>query len=116
VSALTIHHNPRCSKSRATLALLSERGVALHIVEYLAQPLSREELVALGRKLGLPPSAWVRRGEAAFADAGLSATSTEDEILDAMVKHPILIERPIVVRGERARIGRPPERVLELLD
>ena len=116
MSTLTILHNPHCSKSRAALALLSERGVPLRVVEYLSAPLSRDELDALRTKLGIPAREWVRSGEAAFTEAGLSPASTEDQILDAMATHPILIERPIVVRGDRALIGRPPERVLELLD
>jgi len=115
IETLVLLHNPRCSKSRAALALLEERGVALRVVEYLKTPLDRAELEALRTRLGLPPSRWVRAGEAAFAEAGLTAASTEDEILDAMAALPILIERPIAIRGARAVVGRPPERVLELL-
>lgn len=112
---VTLLHNPRCSKSRAALALLQERGVALRVVEYLETPLGREALHALRRKLALPPARWLRTGEAAYAEAGLSESSTEGEILEAMARHPILLERPIAIRGERAVVGRPPERVLELL-
>ena len=116
MATTTIYHNPRCSKSRTALVLLQERQVPLRIVEYLKDPPSRDELAALRRKLGVPPQDWVRKGEAEFRAAGLSATSTEAELLDAMARHPILIERPIVVHGNRAVVGRPPERVLELLD
>ncbi len=115
MTELTLLHNPRCSKSRAALALLQERGVALRVVEYLETPLGREALHALRRKLALPPAQWLRRGEAAFAEAGLTESSTESEVLDAIARHPILLERPIAIRGERAVVGRPPERVLELL-
>lgn len=115
MDTLTIYHNPRCSKSRQALALLQERRVPLRIVEYLKEPPTRAELAGLRRKLGLSPTHWVRKGEAEFKAAKLDADSPEDKLLDAMAKHPILIERPIVVRGERAVVGRPPERVLELL-
>ena len=111
----TIYHNPRCSKSRAALALLEARHVPLRVVEYLKEPPSRDELAALRTKMGLPPNQWVRKNEAQFTAAGLGADSSETELLDAMAKHPILIERPILVHGNRAVVGRPPERVLELL-
>ncbi|MFQ5698780.1 MAG: arsenate reductase (glutaredoxin) [Myxococcota bacterium] len=115
MTGIRLYHNPRCSKSRAALALLRERGVEPEIVEYLREPPSRAELETLARRLGLEPCEWVRRGEAAFGEASLSDASGADEILDAMLRHPILIERPIAVSGERAVVGRPPERVLELL-
>jgi len=116
METLTIYHNPRCSKSRAALALLQARNVPLRIVEYLKDPPSRTELAALRTKLGVPPSEWVRTGESEYKSAKLGPQSTEAAVLDAMAKHPILIERPIVVRGTRAVVGRPPERVLELLE
>ena len=109
-------HNPRCSKSRAAHALLTERGVRFRERRYLEEPLSRPELEVLAARLGLPPSAWVRKAEEAYAAAGLDAGASDDAILDAMAAHAILIERPILVAGERAVVGRPPERVLELLD
>jgi arsenate reductase len=115
METLTIYHNPRCSKSRAALALLQERKVPLRIVEYLKEPPTRTELAGLGKKLGLGPAQWIRKGEAEFKEAGLRADTPEEKLLDAMAKHPILIERPIVVRGDRAVVGRPPERVLELV-
>lgn len=113
--ALVLLHNPRCSKSRAAHELLRERGVAFRERRYLEDPLSRAELASLREWLGRAAAEWVRTGEAAFAAAGLDASSGEAAILDAMAAHPILIERPILVRGARAVIGRPPERVLDLL-
>ena len=112
---LIIYHNPRCAKSRAALAILQAHEWPLRVVEYLKEPLSRAELASLKRKLGAGPLRWIRKGEPAYKEAGLNPGSTEDELLDAMAKHPILLERPIVVRGTRAVVGRPPERVLELL-
>ena len=116
METLTIYHNPRCSKSRAALALLQERQVPLRVIEYLKQPPSRQELAALRGQLGRPAAEWIRSAEPAFKEAGLGAHSSEEQLLDAMAAHPILIERPIVVRGTRAVVGRPPERVLELLE
>lgn len=115
METITIYHNPRCSKSRAALALLEERKVPVNVVEYLKQPPTRDELQALRQKLALAPAAWVRKGEDAYEQAKLGAHSSEEELLDAMAKHPILIERPIAVRGNKAVVGRPPEKVLELL-
>jgi arsenate reductase len=115
MEAVTLYHNPRCSKSRAALALLTERGVDVSVVRYLDAPLSAARLADLGERLGLPISAWVRTGEQAYADAGLDAESSTGAILAAMERAPILMERPIAVRNRRAVIGRPPERVLELL-
>ena len=115
METLTIYHNPRCSKSRSALALLEERKVPLRVVEYLKEPPTRAELATLRRKLGLAPSEWIRKSESAYKDAGLDAKSPEDKLLDAMAKYPILIERPIIVRGDRAVVGRPPECALELL-
>ena len=113
--ALTLLHNPRCSKSRAARALLEERGVAFVERRYLEEPLTRAELLALRRKLGRPAREWARQGEAAWSEAGLSGESSDDAILDAMTRHPALLERPIVVRGERAVVGRPTEALLALL-
>jgi arsenate reductase len=107
-------HNPRCSKSRAALALLAERAAPVLERRYLEEPLSRSELDELRSRLGRPPAEWIRSGEPAYREAGLSAASSEAQLLDAMAAFPILIERPILVRGARARVGRPPERVLEL--
>ena len=109
-------HNPKCSKSRATLGLLEERGVALQVRLYLEDPLAESELADLGQRLGKSVLEFTRTGQAEFADAGLGASSSPDEILAAVAATPILMERPILVRGGRAVIGRPPEDVLQLLD
>ena len=109
-------HNPRCSKSRATLALLEERGADFETRLYLEEPLDRGELEDLGQRLGRPIGDWTRKKEGAFKEAGLGKGSSDEEILAAMVAAPILMERPIVVRGAAAAIGRPPEDVLALLD
>jgi arsenate reductase len=110
-----IYHNPRCTKSRETLALLREHDVEPEVVLYLETPPSAKELKALIKKLGIEPHALLRSKEAAYAEAGLERGSSLSEIVEAIVEHPILLERPVVVVGERAVIGRPPERVLELL-
>ena len=109
-----ILHNPRCSKSRATVALLKERGIPFQERRYLDDPLTRDELGELERRLGRPAAEWVRRGQAEFQAAGLGANPSADAILEAMAAHPILTDRPIVVRGGSARLGRPPEEVLSL--
>jgi len=112
---LALLHNPRCSKSRAAHALLTERGIAFVELRYLEEPLSRAELAALRERLARPAEEWVRSGEPAYAAAGLDASSTDAAILDAMAEHPILVERPILVRGTRAVVGRPIEDLLRLL-
>ena len=109
-------HNPRCSKSRATKALLEEQGVEFDVRLYLDEPLTRDELEDLGRRLGLPPAGYTRTGEEAWKESGLDRDAPADAVLDALVEAPILLQRPILVRGSRAAIGRPPEQVLELLD
>lgn len=114
-SDITIYHNPRCSKSRKTLALLQERGIEPNIVEYLKNPPDKRELEIITRKLGVKPEQIVRRGEASFKEKFAGKSLSDSEWLDALAKHPILIERPIVIKGERAVIGRPPENVLDLV-
>lgn len=109
-------HNPRCSKSRAALALLEERGLPFVVRRYLDDPLSKAELDELARRLGRPPREWIRSKEAAYTDAGLSDRSAADELVAAMAAAPILMERPILIRGERAAVGRPPETILSLLE
>ena len=113
---IRIFHNPRCSKSRATLALLQERGFKPEITLYLETPPNADELSSILQKLGLTARELIRKGEAEFRELGLSDTSlTEQELIDAMVANPRLIERPIVLAGGRAAIGRPPESVVEIL-
>jgi arsenate reductase (glutaredoxin) len=114
--SVTIYHNPRCSKSRQTLALLEEKGVRPKIVEYLKTPPSAAELKRILKKLGLAGRDIVRKGEPAYAELGLKGKDLdEDALIALMVENPILIERPIVVAGDKAAIGRPPEAVLEIL-
>lgn len=112
---MKLWHNPRCSKSRGALDLLRERGLEPEIVDYLAHPPSEAELRTLLRQLGLAAHALVRKGESEYAELGL-ADADEAKLVAAMCRHPRLIERPILVHRDRAVIGRPPERVLELLD
>lgn len=112
---IRIYHNARCSKSRTACALVAERGVAAEVVSYLETPPSREELVVLLKRLGIPAEQLVRKGEPVFQAEYAGRTLSEAQWLDALQAHPILMERPIVVRGDRAVIARPPEKVLELL-
>jgi arsenate reductase (glutaredoxin) len=114
--SVTVYHNPRCSKSRQTLALLQEKGIEPEIVEYLKTPPSAAELKAILGKLGMAPRELMRKGEAAYKERGLAdASKSDDELIAAMVAEPILIERPIVLSGGKARLGRPPEQVLEIV-
>ena len=116
MAAVTIYHNPDCSKSRETLKLLQERGIDVEVVEYLKDPPGVEALGKLLDKLGLEPAQLLRTKEEEYAELGLDAAKDDRGVLlAAMAAHPILIERPIVVAGERARLGRPPEQVLEIL-
>ena len=113
---VTIYHNPRCSKSRQTLQLLEARGVKPKIVEYLKEPPSSAELKAILKKLGMKPRDLLRQGEARYAELGLKERAlSDDALIELMVENPILIERPIVVSGNKAAIGRPPEKVREIL-
>lgn len=112
---MKIYHNPRCSKSRQTLALIRAAGVEPEIVEYLNEPPSVEELDDLLKKLRLEPRDIMRKEEAEYKDLKLKDRKLErDEALRLLVKHPKLIERPIVVKGRNAVLGRPPENVKEL--
>lgn len=111
-----IYHNPRCTKSRQTLQLLQDRDIEPEIVEYLQTPPDRKTLAAILDKLGIEARALMRRTEAPYKELGLDDPALSDsELIDAMVKHPILIERPIVIAGKKAALGRPPEKVLEIL-
>jgi arsenate reductase len=110
-----IYHNPRCSKSRATLALLTERSVDFDVVDYLQTPPSKAKLRELKAKLGAPALAMVRTDEPEFR-AYAGRTLSDDEIFDLLVAQPRLLQRPIVELGPKARIGRPPERVLDLFE
>ena len=113
---VTLYHNPRCSKSRAALALLEEQGVALTVVEYLETPLDVPGLRAVLARLGIDARQLLRTGEPEYQALLLDDPKLDDDaLLAAIAANPRLLERPIAVRGERAVIGRPPERVLELL-
>ena len=113
---LTIYHNPRCSKSRQTLSLLQDQGLEPEIVLYLETPANSETLTLLLKQLGLDARQLLRRGEQEYKDQNLADTSlSEQQLIAAMAKYPKLIERPIVVNGQRAAIGRPPEAVLEII-
>lgn len=113
---VTIYHNPACSTSRKTLALIRDAGVEPTVIEYLKTPPGNAELKRLIGKMGLKARDVIRRKEALYGELGLDdAALSEDELIAAMVAHPRLIERPIVVSGKGARLGRPPETVLEIL-
>ena len=110
-----IWHNPKCSKSRETLKILQDRGIEPDIRRYLEDPPSEEEIRAAIRVLGRPVPDLVRKQEPDYKTAGLGPDSGDDELISAMARHPRLIERPIVFVAAKARIGRPPETILELL-
>lgn len=108
---ITIYHNPACSKSRATLDLLRAKGITPNIIEYLKSPPSEDDLKTILNLLDISAHELARSKEPAWQEAGLGEDPDEETILAAMVQYPILIERPIVIRGEHAVIGRPPENV-----
>ena len=112
---VTIYHNPRCSKSRQTLALLEKEDVKLRIVPYLESPPSKNELADIVKMLGVAAADIVRTGEDEYKDSGLTANSSENDILNAIFTKPKLMQRPIVVCGDQARVGRPPDSVLKIL-
>lgn len=114
MAEVTIYHNPRCSKSRETLKLIEDRGIAPRVVEYLKTPPSAEELTRILAALGKKPAEIVRRKEA--AEAGIDPAALSDaELIRAMVANPAIIERPIVTADGKAALGRPPESVLNIL-
>lgn len=116
MSEFTIYHNPRCSKSRQTLQLLADNGIQPEVVLYLETPPSAADITTLLAKLGLSARDLMRKGEEAYKDNNLKDSSlTEQALIAAMVSNPKLIERPIVVRGDQAVLGRPPENVLTLI-
>jgi arsenate reductase len=112
----TLLHNPRCSKSRAAKAWLDEHQIAYQERRYLDEPLSAAELAELRKRLDRPAREWVRAGEPAFREAGLTPAADDGTILAAMARFPILIERPILIVGDRAVVGRPVDRIAELVD
>ena len=113
---IKIYHNPRCGKSRQTLQLLQQQGLQIEIIEYLKNPPSAETLNEILGQLGLEPRELMRKKEAAYKENDLANPALDREtLIKSMIKNPILIERPIVVYGEKAALGRPPEAVLSIL-
>ncbi len=113
---LTLYHNPRCSKSRGALELLEARGLQPNVRRYLETPPSAAELKELLGKLGISARQLLRTGEEEYQTLGLAAPAlSEDQLIEAMVANPRLIERPILINGDKAVIGRPPEKILEIL-
>lgn len=116
MSDLTIYHNPRCSKSRQTLELLKERNLDPHIILYLEDPPDKSTLSDIIAMLDVSPRQLLRKSEKMYKEMNLADKSlTDDDLIEAMVKAPILIERPIVVSNGQAALGRPPEQVLEII-
>ena len=114
--SIKIYHNPKCSKSRATLALLEEQGVDVEVVKYLETPPSKEELKELINMLGLSARELMRTKEEIYKALGLKDVDDEEKLIDAMVENPKLIERPIVIKDGKAAIGRPIENIIDLLE
>lgn len=112
---MEIYHNTRCSKSRCSLQYLEEKGADFEVIEYLKTPPTADELKSILNKLGMKPEEIVRKGEKVFKENYKGKSLTDEEWITALIAYPILIERPIIVDGDRAVIGRPPEKVLELL-
>lgn len=113
---MKIYHNPRCGKSRQTLALIEDAGIEPEVIEYLKTPPTAEELDAILKKLKIEPQELMRKGEAIYKELKLAERElSRDEAIAVMLEHPKLIERPIVVQGRKAVLGRPPENVKELL-
>ena len=113
---ITIYHNNRCTKSRCALAELEKSGKAFEVVYYLKTPPNKSELEEIIRKLGIKPLELIRKGEKIFAENYKGKTWTDEEWIDAMVAHPILIERPIIISGDQAIIARPTEKIKEILE
>ena len=114
--SVTIFHNPRCSKSRQTLSLIQEKNIDINIIEYLKTPPDISQLKQILKKLGYEPRQLMRKSEQIYKDLDLgNENKTAEDLVIAMTQNPILIERPIVLSGEKAAIGRPPESVLNIL-
>jgi arsenate reductase len=116
MSKVKIYHNPRCSKSRQGLQLLQENNVDFEVIEYLKNPPTKSELKEIIQELGIKPIDLVRKNEKIWKENYKGKNLTDDQIIDAMIAHPKLIERPIVIKDNKAVIGRPTERILELLN
>jgi len=116
MTATTIYHNPRCSKSRAALELLTEKGIGIEIVKYLDTPPDRETLVKILDMLNMEPRELMRKGEQEYKENNLSDENlSRDDLIDALLKYPRLIERPIVINNGKAAIGRPIENIINIL-
>jgi arsenate reductase len=116
MSTIQIFHNPRCSKSRQTLSLLEQQGIEAQVIEYLKSPPTAAELKSILGKLNMSARELLRKGEADYKELNLSdQTLSEDDLIAAMIAHPKLIERPIVINADKAKLGRPPEAVLDIL-
>ena len=115
MTSVTIYHNPRCSKSRASLALIEQTTSDFQVIRYLDNPPSASELKDIKAMLGCDAMELVRQSEDAFKTSGLTPEATDSEIFEAIVKDPILLQRPIVLCSGQARIGRPPEAILEII-
>jgi len=112
---MELYHNPRCSKSRAALSILNEKNIEIEIKEYLKVVPSFEELKSLIGKLGIKPQDLIRKGEADYKENYKGKELSDTEWIEAMVKYPKLIERPILINGDKAIVGRPPESILEII-
>ena len=112
---MKIYHNPRCSKSRQTLALINEKGADVEVIEYLNTIPTENELKKILSQLGIPAEKLIRKGEAAYKENFKGKNLSENDWIKAMIAYPKLIERPIVIKGSKAVLGRPPENVLDLL-
>jgi len=113
--SIVIYHNPNCTKSRASLALLEEKGLQIEVIEYLQTPPTVAELDVILSKLGKEPAEFVRTGEDAYKEHMQGKDLSRAEAIALMVQYPVLIERPVVVNGDKAAIGRPPENILAIL-
>ena len=113
---IVVYHNPRCSKSRETMSILEDNNKSVEVIEYLKQPPDRQTLEDIIAKLSLSPRDLIRTGEQAFQDAGFNIDSMSDsDIIEAICAHPMLLQRPIVVCGNKAVIGRPPTKILDII-
>ena len=111
-----IFHNPKCSKCRLTMEILNDKGVNTSVIEYLKTPPNSDELTEILDLLGIEPRELMRKHEAPYKENNLDAPElTRDQLIQAMIDHPILIERPIIINGKKATIGRPPEKVFDIL-
>ena len=116
MAEVIIWHNPRCSKSRAAAQLLEEKGVEAEVVKYLETPPSKEEIKAVLKMLGISARELMRTKEDIYKELGLKDVEEEEKLIEAMAEHPKLIERPVVIKDGKAAIGRPIEKIIELLD